>query len=131
MKDKEFIINLFLSLGAQAPFWFFTARKRSFGQGYVCIPVCLFTGGWGGLPTPGCRPTLDTDPPAPWMQTPPPRYGQQVNKRAVRILLECILVHHVFALHVTCESNVIQESTKQSCESSVVIFSCNKLCHFN
>ena len=63
MTDKEFIINLFISLGAWAPFWFSH--------------------------------------------------------------------HYVFALHVTCKSNVIKESTKQSCESSVVIFSCNKLCDFN
>ena len=84
---------------------------------FLHLCVILFTGGacrhtWvGWADPPGCRPHLDRppwmQPPLgipPWMQTPPmqtppmqtpldadPPPGY-VNKRAVRILLECILV---------------------------------------
>ena len=51
----------------------FTARIRSLGQGNIFTGVCLSTGGEGVSLT----------------ETPP--YGKE---RAVRILFECILVHH-------------------------------------
>ena len=80
----------------------FTARKRSLRRlcFYTCLSVILFTG-W--IHSPGRY----TPPPASaplGRYTPPARYPQQVhpmcsacwdtvNKRAVRIPLECILVH--------------------------------------
>ena len=98
-----------------------TARKRSLGQGNVLTPVChsVHGGRGSGQPPPSvgrlggywadppdadpprCRPPRCRPPGCrpPWMQTPleldpsgcrPPLY---INKRVVRILLECILVY--------------------------------------
>ena len=59
----------------------FTARKRSLGQDNIITGVCLSTGEEVSL----------TDSPG---QRPPP-YGKE---RAVRILLECILVLSYFTV---------------------------------
>ena len=94
-----------------------TARKRSLGKViYLHQFVILFTGGSGIPNPPGTRPPPGPDP--PWHQTPPAPdppgpdppgtrptplgpdpptplqffFGHTVNVRAVRILLECILV---------------------------------------
>ena len=85
----------------------FTARKRSLRR--LCFYTCLSTGGtWAGTP-PGKYPPWAGTPPwpgtpqagTPWAGTPPwagtqPReqcmLGDMGNKRAVCILLECILV---------------------------------------
>ena len=77
----------------------FTARKRSLGQGNIFAAVChsVHRGGeYLGRYSPG-----QVHPPVrytPWAGTPPPGtppgnacWGT-VNKQAVRILLECILV---------------------------------------
>ena len=76
----------------------FTARKRSLGQGYMFTGVCLST---GGVLVRGCLFRGDGGP-APGGLTvethPPPR---RLLLRAVRILLECILVNISFIyLHV-------------------------------
>ena len=80
-----------------------TARKRSLGQGNVFTPVCLFTGGIciqgvsasGGVCIWGvCIQGCWTDP--PFSDT-----TDIVNERAVRILLECILVSHKLKILVT------------------------------
>ena len=69
---------------------FITARKRSLGQGNVFTPVCHSAHrGRRGRPPIGRPPQAypaNADPPGV-VQTPP----HTVNKRAVRILLECIL----------------------------------------
>ena len=89
-----------------------TARKRSLGQGNVFTPVChsVHRGRGSAQPPaldadpPGVGQTSldadplgwpdppDADPPGVW-QIPPP---DTVNKRSVRILLECILVVEKF-----------------------------------
>ena len=102
----------------------FTARKRSLRMlcFYTCLSVILFTGGLlkcmmgcTPLPPPSCQrqasprgPEADTpqgqgaDTPTPTQtqrQVPPWEQcmlGDTGNKRAVRILLECILVMYVF-----------------------------------
>ena len=73
----------------------FTARKRSLGQGNVLdllASVLLSTGGGGlcqrGLP--GQRPLPQTENPS-WTET-----SLCGKERAVRILLECILVLSAF-----------------------------------
>ena len=74
------ILKLFVSMDE---FIIITDRISSMGEGYVFTGVCLFTGGWptwtGGVASP-----WEADP-----QTAPP---PTVNRRSVRILLECILV---------------------------------------
>ena len=90
-------------------------HKRSLGQGYVFTPVCLSGGGdvMMSLPaidstTPWTAPSMDSTPPRqdlppdqhhpkqhhPWTAPPPPgqHYPLPVNKRAVRMLLQCFLV---------------------------------------
>ena len=78
----------------------FTGLKRSLGQGNVFTPVCLSTGGTGVMMS---LPVMDSTPctaPTPWTAPPhtTPTSGQHhspplpVNKRTVRILLECFLV---------------------------------------
>ena len=93
----------------------FTARKRSLGQGNICTPVChsVHRGGsvsgcsggghvwllWGGMHgfsrgemcmvAPGGMHGCSREGGA-WYTT---RYGDTINERAVRILLECILVY--------------------------------------
>ena len=73
----------------------FTTRKRSLGQFFLHLSVILFTGGGGGSIWAGTlhwqvRPrTLWQVHPPPWEQC---MLGDTGNKRAVRILLECILV---------------------------------------
>ena len=60
-----------------------TSRKRSLGQGNIFTPVCHSVHRGGGVGTP------------PGPGTPPSEQcmlGDTGNKRAVRILLECILV---------------------------------------
>ena len=83
---------------------------------FLHLAVILFTGGGGGLPNPPDADSLGLGRPPPGCRPPgvgqtppgcrPPRVGQTppmqipldadppdtVNKRAVRILLECILV---------------------------------------
>ena len=65
-------------------------------QGWADPPWMQTPQGW--VDPPGCRPPSGLGRP-PWMQTPwldrPPPHT--VNKRAVRILLECILVERVFS----------------------------------
>ena len=77
-----------------------TAYKRSFGQGSVFTPVCLFTQGRGSAQPP---PPVSDPPPPPVCRSPFPagcrphplyRYRNTVNEPAVRILVECILVNH-------------------------------------
>ena len=72
--------------------WLITAHKRSVGQGNVFTGVCLSTR--GSAQTPECRHPSGGRP--PWCRPPPLEiHGilrETVNKRAVRILLECILV---------------------------------------
>ena len=94
-------------------FWFITVRKRSLGQGNVFTPVCHSVHrGRGSLQPPVGRPGIWEEPTLgrpprrrplsrpPWMPThpdaepPPPGY---INKRAVRILLECILVRYKYS----------------------------------
>ena len=78
---------------------FVTTRKQSLQRlcFYTCLSVILFTGGdvclsacWDTHP-PGQTPPLDRHPRA---DTPPAQcmLGDTGNKRAVRILLKCILV---------------------------------------
>ena len=91
-----------------------TARKRSLGQGNIFTPVChsVHRGGrawllWGGhawslggmrgrsggvcvVAPGGCA----------WDTT---RHGDTVNERAVRILLECILVNRKYLYHFLME----------------------------
>ena len=57
----------------------------------VCQEICSWGGGKGSLPH--CM--LGYTPPRtipPWEQTPPQELGDTGTKRAVRMLLECILV---------------------------------------
>ena len=58
-------------------------------EGYVFTGVCLSTGGsaWGGVSS-----QADTPGQTPLRQTPPSACWYTINKRAVRIPLECILV---------------------------------------
>ena len=99
---------------------------------YTCVLFCPHGGRERVCPIPsGCRPPLDADPPwmqtpwgwadhpgcrpprcrpqtlrlgggwaEVWMQTPPP--PDTVNKRAVHMLLECILVLKRVALFCRC-----------------------------
>ena len=76
-------------------FFFITDRIRSVREGYVFTRICLFTGegvAGGGLAKDG------------WVfgqrggQHPLPRIRQdRVNRRSVRILLECVLVFMQFS----------------------------------
>ena len=79
-----------------------TARKQSLRRlcFYTCLSVILFTGGgvclsacWDKPPHPGTRPPPQSR--HPLEQTPPEQcmLGDTGNKRAVHILLECILVY--------------------------------------
>ena len=97
----------------------FTARKRSLRR--LCFHRCLSTGGGGGLPlvlrgclphppwadTPlGRRPHVDTFP-CPvhtGIHPPPSACWDAVNKRAIRIPLEWILVFNNFNidLNMSC-----------------------------
>ena len=81
---KYYLPNI-SSLTMLGIFLIFTTRKRSLGQGNMFTGVCLSTGGvsgpGGGAWSPGCL-----------VETPP----QRLLLRAVRILLECILVHLIF-----------------------------------
>ena len=80
-----------------------TPLKQSLGQGYIFAPVCYSVHKGGGV----CLSAYWNSRP-PRADTPPPRsrspcavhacmLGDTVNKRAVRILLECILVRDRFA----------------------------------
>ena len=65
-----------------------TARKRSLGQGNIFISVCHSVHR-GGVPD-------QVHPPWDQAGTPPrSRLRHTVNARAVRILLECILVGNI------------------------------------
>ena len=80
-------------------FLLFTAHKQSLGQGNIFRSVCqeFCSRGGGGLPQ--CM--LGYPPPG---QPPPPTQcmlGDTANKRAVCILLECNLVHHIFPVKLT------------------------------
>ena len=84
---------------------FITARKRSFGQGNVFLHLCviLFKGGRGGFPvciTGNMTGGSATRGVCPTGCTPPPGLQDTVNKRAVRILLECILIPHLLKVTV-------------------------------
>ena len=72
-----------------------TVRKRSLRRlcFYTCLSVILFTGvGVSVKVHAGIHP-LGADTPSPWGQTPPGCMpGDTFNKRALRILLECIVV---------------------------------------
>ena len=86
----------------------FTVRKRSLGQGNIFAPVChsVHRGStWAGTPHPPeqVHPRGQVHPlpgryTPSWVGTPPRQVHpcnacwDTVNKRAVRILLECILV---------------------------------------
>ena len=75
----------------------FTACKRSLGQGNVFTPMyhSIYRGGlhpgwglhlgWGAL-----------HPGGGWVDPPIGYYGDAVNERAARIILECILVKQEF-----------------------------------
>ena len=81
--------------------WLINARKRSLRQGNVFTRVChSVQGGVHAMhtplpcmPSPPCTPTCHTRPlprmPSPTTHAPP---RDMVNERAVRILLECILI---------------------------------------
>ena len=85
----------------------FTARKQSLGQGNVFTPVCHSVHRRGGVcppprmctppdaHPPGCRP-----PPGMQSPPPPPDTSDTVNKRAIRVLLECILVAIAIAITI-------------------------------
>ena len=90
---------------------FITACKRSLGQGNIFRSVCqefyLSTGEsasvHAGIPPPRRGRDPQDQAPISWDQVHPPRpgtpseqsmLGDTVNERAVRILLECILVFH-------------------------------------
>ena len=100
------------------------ARKRSLGQGDVFTPVCdsVHKGDicpiacWDIHPLPQthpCRETLpkaDTSPPRQTHtpgQTTPRILRDTVNKQAVRILLECILVYQKQICPFTCKSILV------------------------
>ena len=93
---------------------FITARKRSVGQGNIFTGICLSTGGGGLLDRDRDPPDRDHRTETPWTETPldkdpldrdprtetssldrDPPYGKE---RAVRILLECILVLLFFSI---------------------------------
>ena len=93
-----------------------TARKRSLDQGTIFAPVChsVHRGGstWSGTPPGQVHLPEQVHPPGrytplgrctPWAGTPLiSACWDTVNKRAVRILLECILVYlkafHLFLI---------------------------------
>ena len=89
-KDTHFLIS--------SPNKSYYRPQRSCGQGNIFAPVCHSVHR-GGVCLSAC---WDTTPPPPLEQTPPPprsrppppgsRLRHTVNKRPVRILLECILV---------------------------------------
>ena len=95
---------------------FFTARKRSLGQGNAFTTVCLFTWG-GGLPNPPMQTPMDADPSdadtpgmktpqdvvpsgmqTPGMQNPPrphPRSGQLAGGTHPTGMHTCVVRNHV------------------------------------
>ena len=86
-----FVFQLFIT-------YMITARKRSLGQGNIFSSVCQqicprYLSSWAGTP-PSSRqvhPQAGT-PPQPGTPQEQCMLGDTGNKRAVRILLECILV---------------------------------------
>ena len=77
--NNDIITNSNYSFRNWIKFQIFTARQRSVREGNAFTGVCLSTGGWG-----------EYSPPLPIHG---PRILQdKVDKRAVRILLECFLV---------------------------------------
>ena len=74
-----------------------TARKRSLGQGNIFAPVCHFVqrgSTWAGTPQDQVHPR-DQVHPLPVIREQC-MLGDTGNKWAVRILLECILVHSYY-----------------------------------
>ena len=70
-------------------------------QGNVFTPVCHSVHGWGGLPHPPQADTPGQITPALWAGTPLcSACWNMVNKWAVRILLECILIITCFTKRV-------------------------------
>ena len=96
-KTKEIVSN-----STRISTIFITGRKRSLGQG-KCFPRCLSTGGLASQhASQVCLSAGGVGrPPDTWDTT------AYVNKRAVRILLECILllmaVNYLFLNHNTCQ----------------------------
>ena len=91
---------------------FITASKRSLRQGNIFAPVChsVHRGGVPGkVPTRAGTPPGRYTPPAgtPAASTPGNACSDTVNKRAVRILLECILVDNFTAIFHQISSKII------------------------
>ena len=103
---------------------FFTARKRSLRR--LCFYTCLCVHKGGAVPgqvPPGRYTPRQVHPRAgtptnrylPWAGTPSGRYlprhstcWDMVNKRVVRIPLECILVYIIFSLVSTLDAKLYQ-----------------------
>ena len=83
---------------------------------FLHLCVILFKGGGERSAPPGCRPPrigqtppLDADPtPRGWADTPPHPTPDTVNKRTVRILLECMLVITIYS--DTCFCSTVKNS---------------------
>ena len=76
----------------------FNYRPQRSCEGYVFTPACHSVHWWGGVCFRIPPPRKQTPPPGagrhpPWDQAPPSR---RLLLRTVRILLECILVKHIF-----------------------------------
>ena len=83
------VLSILFSVMSTKPNRIITACKRSLGQGNSFTPVCHSVHGGGGE-------YLGRYTPRPGTPLPPEQcmLGNTGNKRAVRILLECILVMH-------------------------------------
>ena len=86
--------------------------QRSLGKVmFLYVSLILFTGGppWDQAPSPGADPPGSSHPLGPGIPPGPgtPQdqcmLGDTGNKQVVRILLECILVHHIFVVPETCQ----------------------------
>ena len=117
---KRIIWNWILLTVRKKYLFLFLPPANEVCEGYVFTGVCLSTGGGclshcmlGYTPPGQTYPTRQTPP---WADNPHPVYAgihplrsacwDTVNKRAVRIPLECILVLSLFLLQVNISGNI-------------------------